>query len=80
MMGKEEKTVTCSWITTDDVSEDKCKADTIEGLLEKESIIKIFEHRCNKLVQENAMGLGAKMAESENKFEVWNNGQILGGI
>jgi acyl-CoA oxidase len=50
MKQKGKPTITCEWITLDDVTEEKCKAETIEDFLQPENLKKIFEYRCNKLL------------------------------
>ena len=50
MKQKGKPTITCEWITLDDVLEEKCKAETIEDFLQPEHLKKIFEYRCNKLL------------------------------
>jgi hypothetical protein len=48
MKGKEKQTVTCQWVKIDDVSEEKCTAETIDQLLSPEVLLAAFEYRCNK--------------------------------
>lgn len=46
--GKEVKqTMTCEWITTDDVSDQKCEAESIEQIMEPDFLLKAFSFRCN---------------------------------
>lgn len=64
--------MTCEWITTDDVSEEKCTAESIEQLLEPENLKAIFSYRCNLKLQELAMRMGQKIMNKEDPLKVWN--------
>lgn len=50
MNDKAKQSITVQWITTDDVTDDKCTAESIEDLLKAETLKAIFEYRCNKLL------------------------------
>jgi len=74
MKGQDQKpTTTCEWITFEDVSEDKCPFNTAEEFLKPENLKKMFDHRCNLILQRLASSLGQKMmAGEEDPFDVWN--------
>lgn len=66
--------MTVNWITTDDITDEKCKAETIEEFLNPENLRAVYEYRCNKLLQKAAMNLGQKMMDKSNSpFKVWND-------
>lgn len=80
MNNKAKQSTTVNWITTDDVTDDTCKAESIEDLLKPECLKSIFEYRCNKLLQRTAMSLGQKLMDKSNDaFRVWNDEQVFGG-
>lgn len=58
MKDKAKQSVTVTWVTTDDVTEEKCSAETIEDFLKHDNLKAVFEYRCNKLLQRVAMNLG----------------------
>lgn len=58
MKDKAKESITVNWVTTDDVTEDKCKAESIEEFMEPNNLKAVFEYRCNKLLQKTAMTLG----------------------
>lgn len=79
MKGKEKQTVTCQWVKIDDVTEDKCTAETIDQLLSPEQLLAAFGYRCNKNLQRTAQNIGMKMASKEEEFfQIWNDEQIFG--
>jgi hypothetical protein len=47
MKDKLKTTTTVEWINLDDVSEDKCKAESIEELMAVDSLKAMFEYRAN---------------------------------
>lgn len=57
--------MTCEWISTEDVSEEKCNAETIEQLTTPESLKAIFAYRSNLKLQELAMRIGQKVMNKE---------------
>lgn len=80
MKQKGKPTITCEWISVDDVTEDKCKAESLEEFFKPENILALFEYRCNKLLQRSAMSLaGRMMAKEEDPFDIWNDEQVFGG-
>lgn len=79
MKGKMKSSITVNWVTTDDISEEQCKAETIEEFLTPQNLKAVFEYRCNKLLQKTAMTMGQKMMNKENNaFDVWNDEQVYG--
>ena len=42
------KTVACNWIQIDDVTDDRCEAESIEDLLK--NVLDVFAYRCNLLL------------------------------
>lgn len=58
MKDKSKQSITVEWVTTEDVTEEKCKAETIEEFVTPENLKAVFEYRCNKLLQKTAMSLG----------------------
>ena len=81
MKGNEEKTkqtMTCEWISLEDVSDDKCQAETIEQLMTPESLKAIFTYRCNLKLQELAARIGKKVMNKEAPLKVWNEAQVFG--
>lgn len=54
MQEKLKQTTTCEWIKIDDVSEEKCTAESIEELMTTESLRAFFEYRCNMKLQKCA--------------------------
>lgn len=74
MQGKPKTTITAEWITVDDVSEEKCLAETIEEFTTPENLQKVFEYRCNKHLHKTAMSIGQRMmSKEESGFVVWND-------
>lgn len=57
----------------EDVTDEKCTADTIEEFCTPENLKKIFEYRCNLKLQATAMNLGRRMMAKEDAFDVWND-------
>ena len=81
MKGDRFTTFSCEWITIDDVSDQKCEAQTIEEFMKPDNIQKVFEYRCNKILQKCAMSIAQKaMAKEKSSFQIWNEEQNLGGI
>lgn len=80
MKDKMKPTQTCEWVTTDDVTEDKCEATTIDEFLQFDNLKKVFEYRCNKLLQRTAMSLAGKtMGKTpDEQFKAWNDSQVFG--
>ena len=79
MKDKQPQTITCSWITTQDVSDEKCNYNSIEEFTNPQNLIKIFEYRCNKLLQKCSMQIGRKLFEKkEDSFDIWNDEQVFG--
>lgn len=70
--------MTCEWVTTDDVSEEKCTAESIEQLMSTDSLKSIFAYRCNLKLQEIAMRIGQKIMNKEPAMKVWNDAQVFG--
>ena len=70
--------MTCEWISTDDVSEEKCKVSSPEELLNPENLKDIFSYRCNLKLQEIAMRMGQRIMNKEDPVTVWNEAQIFG--
>lgn len=69
MEDKPVPATTCQWITTDDVTEQKFEGETLEDFYDPENIRKIFEYRCNKLVQKVAMSIAREtMMKKKTKF------------
>lgn len=50
MKNKAKQSITVNWVTLDDVTEEKCKAETIDDFLQPENLKAVFEYRCNKLL------------------------------
>ena len=42
MKGKQKESTTVNWVTTEDVTDDTCKAESIEDLLNPECLTAIF--------------------------------------
>ena len=38
---------TMEWLKLDDVSDEKCEAQTVEELVSNDNLLKFFEYRCN---------------------------------
>ena len=72
--GKAKQSITVEWLTIDDVTDQKCEAQSIEEFMTHDNLKKVFEYRCNKLVQRSVMSLGQKMMDkSRKKFDIWND-------
>ena len=69
---KVKQSMTCDWITADDISEEKCAAESIEDLTTHESLKAIFSHRCNFKLQEVAMKMAQKIMAKEPPIKAWN--------
>lgn len=54
MKDKLKQTTTVEWIQLDDVSEDKCKATSVEELMDVDSLKAFFEYRANLKLQKTA--------------------------
>lgn len=80
MKDKLKPSQTCEWVKTDDVTEEKCEATTIDEFLQFDNLIKVFEYRCNKLLQRTAMSLAGKtMGKTpDEQFKAWNDEQVFG--
>lgn len=50
MQGKAKQSITVEWIKTDDVTDEVCKAETIEDFVKPENLKAVYEYRCNKLL------------------------------
>jgi len=50
MKGEAKKTMTAEWITIDDVSEDKCAAESIEDFMKFDNLASVLQYRSNKLL------------------------------
>ena len=50
MKGKAKKTVTAEWITIDDVSEEKCAAESVEEFTKYDNLAAVLQYRSNKLL------------------------------
>lgn len=79
MRGNAKVSVTAEWISLEDVTDEKCKADTAEEFMTYDNLEAVIQYRTNKLLQKTAMSLGAKMMDRNvNKFDTWNNHQVFG--
>lgn len=58
MQQKAKTSITVEWLKTDDVTEEVCKAESVEDFVTPENLRAVFEYRCNKLLQRTAMSLG----------------------
>ena len=54
MKDKLKTTATVEWLKLDDVSEDKCEAESEEDLMKNENLLAFFEYRCNLKLQKCA--------------------------
>jgi len=71
--------VTCQWVKIEDITEEKSKAESIEQLTTPENLLEAFGYRCNKLLQQSAFSIGARVAQKEeDHFTIWNDEQIFG--
>ena len=79
MENKAKQSITVEWIKVDDVSDEKCEAETIEQFMTHANLKHVFEYRCNKLLQRSVMFLGQKlMDKSKDRFDTWNEEQVFG--
>ncbi|CDW85834.1 peroxisomal acyl-coenzyme a oxidase 3 [Stylonychia lemnae] len=79
MKGKQtKKTITCEWISMDQVEGQTCLAEDDEQFLNVENLIQIFEFRANLLLQRTAMDLAQKLMDKENHpLDAWNDSQLF---
>ena len=74
MKEKAKPTTTCEWVKVDDVSEEKCAANSIEEFMTIDNLKAVFEYRCNMKLEQTAMAIGSRaMTKEENFFDIWND-------
>lgn len=74
MNDKKKPTTTCEWITVEDVSENKCAAESAEDFMQIDNLRAVMEYRCNLKLQQLAMKIGQRsMSKKEDFFDIWND-------